>query len=215
MRDAVRIFLEGIQPHIDSYGENSLWKVRGELQRLKTACGSTPRMKDEKIQRLIEKLLSMNEECYCFSVDVRSKLSAESYNKLATLFDIGAIGAIAGQNILEGDIDISQIITGVLSETFVVLGSLQYIEAWNQECETIIDENALRIYDMFWELPREFDRGIDDDELEQLRDGLDRFFDEIRDRKVAQDTRIAVIGQLYSLFAKIYLNRLLALLKGI
>jgi hypothetical protein len=213
MRDAVRVFIEGIQPHIESSGDDSLWKVRGELQRLKTACGSTPRLKDENILGLIENLLRINEECYFFSVEVRSKLSAESYNKLATLFDIGAIGAIAGHNFLEGDIDISQIITGALSETFVVLGSLQYIEAWNQECETIIDENALRVYDMFWELPREFDRDIDDDNLDELHGGLERFFEQIRDRNLPQGVRIAILQQLYILFTKIYMNKLLKILK--
>jgi hypothetical protein len=212
MNGDVREFADRIRPFLGKTDEESLWKIRSELNRLRHACSGTARTGGDASARVLEKLLDINRASYDFSLEIRGKLSAESYNKLATLFDLGTIGAIVGQDFLSGEgVDVTKLMTGMLAEALVVLGSVQYVQAWSEECETLIMKNALYLHDAFWGLPDEYGirRQYADDELTRIQDGLDRFFGEMKNRKIQQEARIALLGCLYGFIFRLYLKRLL------
>jgi len=210
MPDSVERFKDGIEHALDKADADSLWKIRSELQRLKASLSSGSRTADEQLMRRMDRLLEINKSCHDFSVEMKAKLAAESLNKLATLFDIGAIGSLAGQDFLTGDIlDVGKLMMGTLSEVMTIMGSMQYTESWGGECESLIGEHALRVYDLFWALPGEFDFKIKDESLPVIQEGLDRFFDEIRNKETPQAVRLIILQQLYVLLFKLYLNRFL------
>ncbi|MCP4428921.1 MAG: hypothetical protein GY803_30930, partial [Chloroflexi bacterium] len=98
------------QPSVDT-----LWQLRGEL----LAAGLPS---DSPAYRVLDKF-------YAFINELSASMSAHEYSKLATLLDIGAIGGVAIQNLLESDIKPEELwkrlLAGGIGESLMVLASRQ------------------------------------------------------------------------------------------
>jgi hypothetical protein len=184
-------------------------RQQSELLRLKAASSSIPALSDSDTQTIIAKLIDANKASYNYNIEIKSKLTAESNNKLATLLDMGTVGLLGAQDFLTGDdLDMEGLMIGLLANGLNVMGSLQYIEAWNEETETLIKLNCIYVYDKLWEMPEEFGLKLKDDVILKIQESLDEFFSELRNEKSPQELRILVLGQIYNILFKLYMNRL-------
>jgi len=90
---------------------------------------------------------------YGFLSDVQAKTTAEEYNKMASLLDLGSVGTVALQNLLaEREHVLRRLLMGGLSESLMLMGSFQYVKAWEREIQALHEQAAWRLYDALWEL---------------------------------------------------------------
>jgi hypothetical protein len=97
--------------------------------------------------------LDATTNCFHFLNQLQAKTTAEHYNRLASLFDLGSVGSVALQNVLADRHDrLQRLLAGGLSESLMLIGSLQYIKAWEQEIRALHNEALWHLYDIFWDL---------------------------------------------------------------
>jgi hypothetical protein len=90
---------------------------------------------------------------YTFLSQVQAKITAEEYNRLASMLDLGSVGTVALQNVLSERADrLRRLLMGGVSETMMLIGSLQYIKAWEREAQALHEQAAWHLYDILWEL---------------------------------------------------------------
>ena len=214
MKESEIRFIERLKPLINDPDDKDLWSIRSELHRLKTILFTSPGLSDSAIDQLIERLLDIDEKYYKFILETRSKMNAETYNKIATVFDLGAVVALGAEDFLAGEsLDVAKLMIGFFAGSLNILGSVQYILAWSDETETLIQNNAINLYDKFWDLPRIFEYKFKDEQLIVIQEELDKFFSQMRNEKVQQEIRIVLIKQLYLLILKLYLYKLIEKLR--
>lgn len=102
---------------------------------------------------------------HAFLSAISAKSSAEEYNKLASLLDLGAVGTVALQNVLaEPEHKLRRLLMGGLSESLMLTGSLQYIKAWEREAQALHEQAAWTLFDAFWALSLRGQPGLDGEE---------------------------------------------------
>jgi hypothetical protein len=90
---------------------------------------------------------------YTFLTSIQAKMTAEGYNKLASLLDVGAVGSVTLQNLLvERENLLQRLVVGTAGESLMLIGSLQYIKAWEQETRALHEQAAWQLYDALWKL---------------------------------------------------------------
>jgi len=90
---------------------------------------------------------------YTFLTSIQAKMTAEGYNKLASLLDLGAVGSVTLQNLLvERENLLKRLVVGGAGESLLLIGSLQYIKAWEQEARALHEQAAWKLYDALWKL---------------------------------------------------------------
>lgn len=97
--------------------------------------------------------LDMAGAFYHFLSAIQAKTTAEEYNKLASWLDLGSVGTVALQNVLaEREDRLRRLLMGGLSESLMLIGSLQYIKAWERETQALHEQAAWQLYGGLWEL---------------------------------------------------------------
>lgn len=90
---------------------------------------------------------------YTFLSSVQAKMTAEGYNKLASLLDLGAVGTVALQSLLaERENLLQKLAIGSVGESLMLIGSLQYIKAWEREAQALHEQAAWQLYDALWDI---------------------------------------------------------------
>jgi hypothetical protein len=82
--------------------------------------------------------LEVAREFHTYLSELEAKYSARDYSELASLLDIGAVGAVAVENLIEAGESLTQrILLGGLSEMLMVAASRQYVKAWSREIQPV------------------------------------------------------------------------------
>lgn len=83
-------------------------------------------------------------------------MSAHEYSKLASLLDIGAVGGVAVQSLIESDMAEGdfwkRLLAGGFSESLMVLASRQYVKAFKAEIASICQSAAWYLFGELWQL---------------------------------------------------------------
>lgn len=91
---------------------------------------------------------------YDFLNGLIAHTSAQQYSQLASLFDIGALGGVALQNLLGQDVESADLwqrfLMGSLSEGLMVLASRQYVKAAGSELTGVHRTAAWYLYRELW-----------------------------------------------------------------
>ena len=104
-------------------------------------------------QDALSSALIVASDYHTFLSSIQAKMTAEGYNKLASLLDLGAVGTVTLQNLLaEREHLLKRLLVGSAGESLMLIGSLQYIKAWEQETRALHEQAAWRLYDALWEL---------------------------------------------------------------
>jgi hypothetical protein len=82
--------------------------------------------------------LDVAREFHAYLSELEAKYSARDYSELASLLDIGAVGAVALENLIEAGESLTQrLFLGGLSEVLMVAASRQYVKAWSREIQPV------------------------------------------------------------------------------
>lgn len=119
----------------------SLWQLRKELLAAKEENSAKTR--------------AVLNEFFLFLNGLVASSTARQYSHFASLLDLGAVGGVAIQNLLdleESDDWSQRLLVGGLSEVLMVLAARQYVKAWEEEMTASFTAAAWYLYGEFWQL---------------------------------------------------------------
>lgn len=181
--------------YVSMFGKPSpsgLWQARGELLQL----GVPP---DASVWPVLD-------EYYDFLNELVASATAREYSHFASLLDIGAVGAVALQNLLaaeEGALLWQRVLVGGLSEGLMVLAARQYVKAWEGELSALFHGAAWNLFWHLWQLSLELRP-----ELSPLarRAHLDELLSPLRAEESGGTVKAALTTRLYQLLLLIHLR---------
>ena len=151
--------------------------------------------------------LELSREFYGYLSELEAKLGARQYSELASLLDIGAVGAVALENLTEAGESLKQrILLGGLSEVLMVLASRQYVKAWGREMEPIHMRAVWFLRAELWRLSIAGRPDIGAEERAALVDGL---LAPALESDAPDEVRLALLGRLFQILLIIHLAQVL------
>lgn len=145
---------------------------------------------------------------YTYLSALQSKLSARQFNELASVLDIGAVGAVALESIIVGEKAnfLKRLLIGGVGEGLMVAASRQYIRAWDTETSLTHDEAAWILFEELWRTSTRLQPDLAADERRQA---IDRLLAPGRDPATSSPERAALLGRVFQILLLTYLSTLL------
>lgn len=169
------------QPSIET-----LWQLRGDLRQAGLPA-------DSPAWRVLDKF-------YAFINELSASMSAHEFSKVATMLDIGAVGGVAIQNLLESDLEPAELwrrlLAGGISESLMVLASRQYVKGAKAGMVGVCQATAWTLYDELWQLSAQLQPELD---LATRRQLLDNLLAAIHDASVPETVKIGLNGRLFQI----------------
>jgi hypothetical protein len=172
---------------------DTLWQLRGDLRQAGLPAESPA-------WRVLDKF-------YTFVNELSASMSAHEYSKMATMLDIGAVGGVAIQNLLESDLEPTELwrrlLAGGIGESLMVLASRQYVKGFKAGMIGVCRATAWELYDEFWQLSAQLQPELDSAARRQLVDNL---LSAIHDDSVPEAVKIGLNGRLFQILLLIHLS---------
>jgi hypothetical protein len=162
----------------------TLWNLRGDMLQIELPSGS----------RVWETLDRFHE----FLNELYASMSAHEYSQLATQLDIGAVGGVALERILEAGLSSAdlwkRLLLGGASEGLMVLASRQYVKAFLAETTAVFESAAWFLYHELWNLSRLTQPDIEPAIRRQVIDSL---MAPVRTDEVSSTMKAVLIGRIF------------------
>jgi hypothetical protein len=169
------------QPNTDT-----LWQLRGDLLQAGLSAES--------------QAWCVLGKFYAFLNELSASMSAHEYSKLATLLDIGAVGGVAIQNLIDSNIEPNELwkrlLAGGIGESLMVLASRQYVKGAKAGMMGVCRATAWELYNEFWQLSAQLQPELDNDARRQLIDDL---LAGIHDDSLPEMVKIGLNGRLFQI----------------
>lgn len=147
-------------------------------------------------------------EFYTYLGEIEAKVSAREYSELASLLDIGAVGAVALENLTEAGEALQQrMLLGALGEFLMVLASRQYVKAWNREITPVHLRAVWFLRGDLWRLSVEGQPDMPVQERAELVDGL---LAPALEENTSDEARLVLLGRLFQVLLVIRLAQTLS-----
>mgnify|MGYP001812511882 CR=1 FL=1 len=107
------------------------------------------RQQDESV----DDVLKIAGSFHAYLCDLESKLTAKNYSELASRLDIGAVGAVALENVLasQGERFWQGLLMGGLAEVLMVAASRQYVKGWEAEAGLVHTQSVWFLTEALWQ----------------------------------------------------------------
>lgn len=164
---------------------DALWQLRADLL--------------ESGLRLDSRAIVIVGEFHGFLNELVASSTSRQYSHFASILDLGAVGSVAIQNLLEmsESEDWSQrLFAGALGEALMVLAARQYVKAWEEELKANYNAAAWFLSEEFWRLSVELKPELPDARRRQYVGRLDTT---LRDEEVEGIVRAAYIVTFFQL----------------
>ena len=149
--------------------------------------------------------LAVAADYHTFLSNVQAKMTAEGYNRLASLMDLGAVGTVTIQNLLaEREHMLRRLIVGGVGESLMLIGSLQYIKAWEQETRALHEQAAWQLSDALWRLSL---AGQPELSGAQRRQVIDALLSPCFDAELPPAHKTVYVGWMFQLVLLAFLSR--------
>ncbi len=172
---------------------DTLWQLRGDLLQANLPAESS-------VWRILD-------EFYAYINELSASMSAHEYSKMATLLDIGAVGGVAIQNLIESDIKPDELwkrlLAGGIGESLMVLASRQYVKGFKAGMMGVCRASAWALYDEFWQLSTQMQPDLDPAARRQL---IDNLLAGIHDDSLSEVVKIALNGRLFQILLLVHLQ---------
>jgi hypothetical protein len=147
--------------------------------------------------------LEVAREFHAYLSELEAKASAREYSELASMLDIGAVGAVTLENLTEaGEALLERMLLGGLSETLMVLASRQYVKAWSREMSPIHMRAVWFLRGELWQLSV---TGRPDMLTEERAALVDELLAPALDEAAADEVHVALLGRLFQVLLVIHL----------
>lgn len=167
-------------------GTDTLWRLRADLLQAGLPA-------DSPTWRVLDKF-------YVFINELTATMSAHEFSKVATMLDIGAVGGVAIQNLLESDLEPAELwrrlLAGGISESLMVLASRQYVKGAKAGMMGVCRATAWALYGEFWQLSTQLQPELD---LATRRQLIDNLLSAIHDDAVPEVVKIGLNGRLFQI----------------
>jgi hypothetical protein len=145
--------------------------------------------------------------------ELQSKITARDYAELASRLDIGAVGAVALENILATTKEEfwERFLLGALSEALMVAASRQYIKGWTAETALVHSRAAWYLAEALWRPSVQMQPEL----LPEARwQAIQSLLAPAYDTKVPAPDKAALLGRLFQMLLLTHLARLLPISEG-
>lgn len=139
--------------------------------------------------------------------ELKAKIAARDYSELASRLDIGAVGAVALENLISGEQadTVTKLVLGLLGEGLMVAASRQYIRAWKVETSLVHTQAAWYLAEALWRTSEELQPGLDPAERWQAITSL---LGPANEPQVPAPEKAALLGRIFQLLLLTHLARL-------
>jgi hypothetical protein len=173
------------------------------LQTLLLVAETEPERRDYAVRAL-----EVVGEFYTYLGEIEAKVSAREYSELASLLDIGAVGAVALENLTEASEALQKrMLLGALGEFLMVLASRQYVKAWDREITPIHLRAVWFLRGDLWRLSVEGQPDMPVQERAELVDGL---LAPALEKNTSDEVRWVLLGRLFQVLLVIRLAQTLS-----
>ncbi len=140
--------------------------------------------------------------------ELQSKITARQYSELASLLDIGAVGAVALENILSsGDGDWwRRLVLGGTAEVLMIGASRQYIKAWEAETGPVHIGAAWYLTEALWRVSLRMQPELEPEKRLEVVQGL---LAPAYDAQVPAPEKAILLGRVYQTLLVAYLAEFL------
>lgn len=145
---------------------------------------------------------------YGYLNELKTKIAAREYSELASRLDIGAVGAVAMENVIAGQSDHlwQRLLMGGLGEGLMVAASRQYIRAWKVETSLVHTQAAWYLAEALWRTSHEAQPGLDPAERWQAIASL---LAPANEPQVRAPEKATLLGRIFQILLLTHLARLL------
>jgi len=152
--------------------------------------------------------LAIAGEFHAYLCELQSKLAARDYSELASRLDIGAVGAVALENVVAGERDKfwQRLTLGGLGESLMVAASRQYIKAWQTEVGQVHNCAAWGLAGQLWQASLQMKPELP---VEQRWQAIQALLAPAHDDQVPGAIKAVLLGRIFQMMLATYLARLL------
>jgi hypothetical protein len=145
---------------------------------------------------------------YAYLCDLQSKMSAKNYSELASRLDIGAVGAVALENVLTaaGEHFSQGLFFGGLAETLMVAASRQYVKGWEVETGLVHTQTVWFLTGALWRASARMQPGMAPDRRWL---SIQSLLAPASDPAVASADKALLLGRVFQILLLTYLSHLL------
>lgn len=193
----VESYREVLRETLSRFDDAGLLRLRGELQvaaRWLLDRGDAPRAEAaEKALRAISGL-------YQYTLGIRGFTGSRKAAETASMFDLGAIGVLALENVLTAERKKAvRLLMSGLAEGLMFLASRQYVRGSSSVLDATYRTHAIDLRDELWTLAMESREKEGLEDLRGARATVDEMFLRLEDPAVPDAAKIAALEMLYTL----------------
>lgn len=166
-----------------------LLALQAALLALEETAGSS------RVQTSAGAALAVLGDFYGYLVGLDSKMEAHELAEVASRLDMGAVGGVALENLMEsGEQFLERILLGGLSEVLMVLASRQYVRAFNREVDALHRQTAWQIRAHLWRFSAARRPAMSGQQRAALVDGL---LAPVFEAQTSSEVKAALLGRLF------------------
>lgn len=160
-------------------------------------------------EEAVDEALQAAGHFYSYLSELQSKVTARAYSELASLLDIGAVGAVAVENLIAGEgHDLwRRLLLGGIGEGLMVGASRQYIKGWQVEAGLVHSEAAWYLGEALWRTSRRMQPDLPAEERWQA---IERLLAPARDPDTPASALALLLGRIFQVLLLSHLAPLLA-----
>jgi hypothetical protein len=171
----------------------ALWQLRGDMLQLEFPSGSPA-------WKTLDRFFDFLNELY-------ASMSAHEFSKYATRLDIGAVGGVALERVLEAELSPSdlwkRLLLGGVSEGLMVLASRQYVKAFLAETSAVFESATWFLYQELWSLSRLTQPDIDS---ALRRKVIDTVLAPVHAQGATSSMKAVLIGRIFQVLLLVHLR---------
>jgi len=154
-----------------------------------------------------ERAVEVTGQFFHYLSDLKSKLTARNYSELASMLDVGAVGAVALGNIANGEPGSlwRRLFVGGLAEGLMVAASRQYVKGWGAETGVVHSQAAWTLAGALWRVSSEMQPELPH---EQRWEAIQALLAPAHDPDVPAPEKAMLLGRIFQILLVTYLARL-------
>jgi hypothetical protein len=144
---------------------------------------------------------------YHYLSDLQSKLTSRSFSELASMLDIGAVGAVALENLIDSEPEKlwKRLILGGFAEGLMVAASRQYVKGWAVETGLVHSQASWYLTEALWRLSSEMQPDL---QPEKRWQAIQKLLAPTRDPDFPAPEKAVLLGRIFQILLLVYLTRL-------
>ena len=155
----------------------------------------------------VERALEIAGHFHSYLCQLQSKITARDFSELASRLDMGAVGAVAVENVIAAEEANfwKKFVVGALGESLMVAASRQYVKAWDAETGVVYGCAAWTLTGILWRLSSDMQPKLD---AGQRWAAIHTLLAPAHDPAVSAPLKAALLGRLFQLLLLLSLSPL-------